>query len=199
MMRNTWKVFLVRYLCVSAVCIAGICSLVGAAGGDEPAVKAAASPSKESSSQVPVDGTMAVSPAIARDRAQTMYRIYASTLDVLHDHYFHINKAVLPARAMEDIFSDIAGQSKMKTRWIAVNAKAMSVDHEPSDDFEKEAAQRIAAGEQEFEQTESDVYRFAGSIPLHENCVQCHMGTFSPPSKKPRFAGLVISIPIAKD
>jgi len=150
-------------------------------------------------SEVPKEPAGGVSEATARERARTTYRIYASTLDVLHDHYFHVNKAVLPARAMEDIFSDIEGQSGTKTRWIAVNAKAMSVDHEPANDFEKEAARRIAAGEKEVEQTESGVYRYAGSIPLHENCVQCHMGTFTNPPKKPRFAGLVISIPIRAD
>ncbi len=140
-----------------------------------------------------------VSVAVARDRAQTMYQIYSSTLDVLHDHYFHANRAVLPARAMEDIFSDGEAQSGVKTRWIAVNAKAMSVDHEPSNEFEKEASRQIAAGEKSLEQIDGKTYRFAGSIPLHENCVQCHMGTFTAPSKKPRFAGLVISIPVDAD
>jgi len=145
---------------------------------------------------VSVEPNSSVSVTIARDRAKTMYQIYSSTLDVLHDHYFHANRAVLPARAMEDIFSDGEAQSGVKTRWIAVNAKAMSVDHEPSNDFEKQASQQIAAGEKQLEQIDGNTYRFAGSIPLHENCVQCHMGTLIAPPKKARFAGLVISIPL---
>jgi len=190
MLRTYWKSLFLGYLGAIALVLSGVCQFTPAAEGDESVVEA-----KSSVSKVPEESTKAVSPAMARDRARTMYRIYASTLDVLHDHYFHINRAVLPARAMEDIFSDVAGQSGVKTRWIAVNAKAMSVDHEPADDFEKEAAQRIAAGEKEVEQLKPDMYRYVGSIPLHENCVQCHMGTFSNPPKKPRFAGLVISIP----
>lgn len=132
----------------------------------------------------------------AREQARTMHRIYASTLDVLHDHYFHANKAVLPARAMEDIFADVETASGAKVRWISVNAKAMSVDHEPQDAFEKAAARQIADGAREVEQRDGDIYRFAGSIPLHASCVQCHMGTFMNAPKKPRFAGLVISLPV---
>lgn len=137
-----------------------------------------------------------VSIETARERARTMFQVYSSTLDVLHDHYFHANRAVLPARAMEDIFSENEATSGTKARWISVNLRAMSVDHEPSSVFEKEAARRISAGEQQLEQINGSSYQFAGSIPLHESCVQCHMGTLMPAGKKARFAGLVISIPI---
>lgn len=42
----------------------------------------------------------AVSLEIAKDRARLMSDIYLTTLDVMHDRYFHKEKAVLPARAM---------------------------------------------------------------------------------------------------
>ena len=57
-----------------------------------------------------------------------------------------VASAVLPARAMEDIFSDVARQSKTTARWISVNTKAMSLDHEPSSEFEKHAAEEIKGG-----------------------------------------------------
>lgn len=137
-----------------------------------------------------------VSLETARERARTMFQVYSSTLDVMHDHYFHANRSVLPARAMEDVFADNEVTSGAKSRWIAVNVRAMSVDHEPSSDFEKEAARQIALGERSVESVNHGSYQFAGSIPLHESCVQCHMGTLMPAGKKARFAGLVISIPI---
>lgn len=145
---------------------------------------------------IPESSSGPVSVEMARERARTMFQVYSSTLDVLHDHYFHANRAVLPARAMEDIFADNEAASGTKARWIAVNVRAMSVDHEPSSDFEKEAARRIAAGEKQLEHVDGPNYQFAGSIPLHESCVQCHMGTLMPAGKKARFAGLVISIPV---
>lgn len=178
----------------------------GSMQADEPVVSSvtkvgsgspdAASPQVQSVVSVPPADESPLSVAAARERSRVLHKMYASTLDVLHDHYFHANKAVLPARAMEDIFTEQDSQTGTKARWIAVNARAMSVDHEPADEFEKEAARRLAAGDKEVEQIEKGVYRYAGAIPLHQNCIQCHMGTFMNPPRKPRFAGLVFRTPV---
>jgi hypothetical protein len=95
-----------------------------------------------------------VSVDVARDRAQLLHRVYAATLDAMHEHYFQANRSVLPARAMEDVFSELADQAEIEARWISVNTPPMSVSHEPSTPFEKEAAQAIAAGKPFFEQIE---------------------------------------------
>jgi hypothetical protein len=137
--------------------------------------------------------------AEARQRGRLMHRIYEATLESMHRHYFHGDRSIVPARAMEDIFSELDRHDKIQARWIAVNTKAMSIDHEPESDFEKEAAGQIAEGKQEVERIEKGVYQRAGAIPLAGGCVGCHMGTFGPPPKKPRFAGLVISIPIREE
>lgn len=50
----------------------------------------------------------------ARERAQLMHRIYAATLDAMHHHYCHSNKAVLPARAMEDVFAEVARGRRLR-------------------------------------------------------------------------------------
>lgn len=133
---------------------------------------------------------------VARDRAKMMHIIYAATLDVMHDRYFHGDRAIVPARAMEDVFSEIQRQSGTQARWIAVSLEPMSVDHEAESDFEKRASKEIAAGKTEVEVVEGGYYRRAGAIPLTSNCVSCHAGFFRKPSTKPKFAGLVISVPI---
>jgi hypothetical protein len=135
----------------------------------------------------------------AREQAKLMHGIYASTLDVMHHYYFRTDRAVLPARALEDVFADMQSQAKVKARWIAVNAKAMSVDHKPASAFEKDAARAIAAGKSEYEQVADGYYHRAGAIPLGAGCVNCHTGFFAKDQKSPRFAGLVISVPLAKD
>ncbi|HTI49542.1 MAG TPA: DUF3365 domain-containing protein [Planctomycetaceae bacterium] len=135
----------------------------------------------------------------AKERAELMHHIYAATLDAMHHHYFHANRAVLPARAMEDVFADVARETQSTARWISVNTKAMSVHHEPASEFEKEAAVELAAGKTEFAVVEKGYYRRAGAIPLDASCVGCHTGNFVGPPKSPRFAGLVISIPVADD
>jgi hypothetical protein len=140
--------------------------------------------------------TERVSVDVARDRAQLLHQVYAATLDAMHLHYFQANRSVLPARAMEDVFAELSNQVDIEARWISVNTPAMSVTHEPSTPFEKEAAAAIAAGKPFHEQIEKGTYLRASPIPLGGGCVGCHMGFFRDAGKKPRFAGLVISIPI---
>lgn len=133
---------------------------------------------------------------IARDRAKLMHRIYSSTLTVMHDRYFHGDRTVVPARAMEDVFRDMEHETNTKARWISASLKAMSLDHEPESDFEKLAAKQIAAGKPYVEVLENGVYRRAAPIPLGSNCISCHAGFFREPPRKPKFAALVISIPV---
>jgi hypothetical protein len=132
----------------------------------------------------------------ARERAQLMHNIYAATLDVMHERFFRRERSVLPARAMEDIFSELQHQSGIKANWISVNTRAMSIDHEPRTEFEKKAAQAIGNGKGAFEVVEDGYYRRAGAIPLGAGCVGCHTNLFAQGNKTPRFAGLVISIPV---
>jgi len=135
----------------------------------------------------------------AKERAELMHHIYAATLDAMHQHYFHSNKAVLPARAMEDVFADVAHETHSTARWISVNTKAMSVDHEPSSEFERQAAVELSAGKAEFSAIDKGYFRRAGSIPLAAGCVGCHSGNFAGPAKTPKFAGLIVSIPVLDD
>lgn len=135
--------------------------------------------------------------SIARDRAKTMHDIYVATLDVMHHRYFHANRSVVPARALEDVFSHIKHQSRMEAHWIAVNLPAMSVDNEPETEFEKRAALELGTETSSIETTENGYYRRAGVIPLTSGCISCHNGL--KPTTTPKFAGLVISIPITAD
>lgn len=133
----------------------------------------------------------------ARDRAENLHEVYEATLEMLHHRYFHRDRSLLPARAMEDIFADMKRRTNVDARRISVNTKAMNIDHEPKSDFEKQAAREIAAGKPAFEVIDADFYRRATAIPLKAGCVGCHAGAFAASSKTPRFAGLVISVPLS--
>lgn len=137
-----------------------------------------------------------VTTEVARDRAKVMHDVYAATLEMMHDRYFHGDRAAVPARAMQDVFAEMKRQSKVEARWISVNTKAMSIDHEPKSDFEKRAAREIAAGRSEVEVVEDGYLRRAAPIPLTGGCISCHEGFFKEPSKAAKFAGLVISVPV---
>lgn len=157
-------------------------SLTGDGSPPQAADKPAASP------RVPL--------AVARDRAELMHEIYEETLHVMHVRYFHGDRVSVPARALEDVFDAMAKQSRGQARWIAVNTKAMSIDHEPESPFEKQAVAKIASGQTEFEQVEKGIYRRAKAIPLTGGCIGCHVGLSADAAKIPRFAALVIGIPI---
>lgn len=137
-----------------------------------------------------------VSVEVARDRAKVLHDVYTATLDVMHDRYFHGERAIVPARALEDVFGQMSRQAKIEARWISVNTKAMSLNHEPKTDFEKKAAAELAAGKEEFEVIENGKYQRAAPIALHADCVNCHTAFFNQPPKTPRYAGLIISIPV---
>lgn len=135
----------------------------------------------------------------ARERATVMHDVFESTLHAMHRHYFRNERATVPARALEDVFDDLEDRFQVNARWIAVNTNAMSVDHEAETDFEKQAVKEIGNGKEHIELVEKGVYQRATSIPLGFGCVSCHMGRLAPPPKTPRFAGLVISIPIKSE
>lgn len=167
------------------------------AGGysDEPAGGPKAS---ESQPEAPLAADRPVSVAVARDRTELMQRIYIATLDVMHERYFHSNRAVVPARAMEDVFAEMADKSGIESRWISVNTPAMSLPHEPRGDFERKAAKELAAGKPSYEVIEKGKYRRAFAVPLGDACISCHSGFFKDPPKTPRYAGLVFGMPITE-
>jgi cytochrome c553 len=137
-----------------------------------------------------------VSLGVARDRAGLMHEVFADTLEVAHRHYFRRDGAVLPSRALEDVFARLDRRSGVKAKWISVNTPAMSVNHEPETAFEKAAAAALADGKAEFSRVEQGVFYRARPIPLSAGCVGCHTRQSPVTDKKPRLAGLVIAIPI---
>lgn len=82
---------------------------------------------KSDSTQKPVEGKR-VSIEAARERAKLAHNIYSATLDVMHHRYFRNDRSSVPARALEDVFSEIARLENIEANWIAVNAKPMSID-----------------------------------------------------------------------
>ncbi len=150
-------------------------------------------------SQDPPDGVVGrklISVDEARERAKLLHEAYSATLETMHEHFFRRDRAVLPARAMEDVFAEMHRRTSTKAAWISVNTKAMSIHHEPKNDFEKKAAKAIASGKRDYEIVEDGVYRRVGAIPLGASCVSCHTGFMAKTPQTNLFAGLVVSIPL---
>ena len=134
--------------------------------------------------------------AEARTRARVLHETIHGVLQVVHRDFFDPTQRLsIPSRSLEDVFKELARSWQLKIHWLAVNADAMNVDNKPRDDFEKEAVKQLASGKPEFETSEGNVYRFAGSIRLSSQCLKCHAPRRT--STADRVAGLVISMPIS--
>ena len=185
--------------CVVSIACAGNLLFVEASDDPVSDPKDVSTTTKTVDSETLEQGVTRVSVTVARDRAQLMQGIYLATLHAMHDRYFHADRAVVPARAMEDVFSEVERQTGSKANWISVNLRAMSINHEPATAFEKRAAREIAAGETVLEVIEDGFYRRAGAIPMSGGCVSCHGGFANKPFKAEKFTGLVISIPVMSE
>lgn len=196
----TLKPFALRWTTVLAFSVLCVLPLLRGESGSNNQVPQGSKPSSasvataEKSEKAQEDPRIPL--AVARERAKVMHQMYSATLDVIHHHYFQPDGATLPARAVEDVFAEMAKRASVRSRWISVNTKPMTISHEPKGDFEKRAAEAIASGHTSFDRVEKGFYRSATAIPLGNFCVGCHSGVFGPQSKTPRFAGLVIDIPI---
>jgi hypothetical protein len=133
----------------------------------------------------------------ARARARLLHETVHGTLQVMHRDFFHEDDgSLIPSRSLEDVFAELFRNYQVEVRWLAVSAEAMSIDHKPKSEFEKQAVRALAAGKQEFEITQQGLYRHAGLIRLSSQCLKCHAPRRS--STDDRAAGLVISIPLKK-
>ena len=135
------------------------------------------------------------SAAEARQRAKLLHGTIHDTLQVVHAQYFREGERLkIPAASLDLVFQGLEEREGIRARWLVVDGKAMNIDHRPRDDFEREAARRLAAGEERHEATEAGTYRFAGPITLGADCLKCHLPGRS--SNRSRTAGLVIAIPV---
>lgn len=131
----------------------------------------------------------------ARGRARLLHETVHATLHYVHHAYFREDQGLkIPAATLEDVFKELESAHKVHLRWLAVNTRAMDIDHEAADDFEKAAVKAIAGGAEYHEAQEDHNYRFAGSITLASECLSCHLPARN--SNDPRAAALTIEFPL---
>ncbi len=133
----------------------------------------------------------------ARARASLLHETIHDTLQVVHARYFREDEGLtIPAANFKRIFESIEERNGVKVRWLVVDGRTMNVNHEPRDAFEKEAAEALSSGKDQYERFADGVYRYAGPITLGADCLKCHLPSRS--SNQSRTAGLLISMPAEK-
>ena len=75
--------------------------------------------------------------AEARGRAKLLHEAFHATLHIVHLRYYREDEGqIIPARTLESVFGELERRQQVKLRWLAVNATAMNVDHNPKGKFE---------------------------------------------------------------
>ncbi len=173
------------YTMIFSACLAFGVFCTGMSRGGEPGKTSPPAPRPATSEQE------------ARERARLLHGTISDTLLIVHSRYYREDEGLpIPAFALKDVFKRLSDRNGVELRWLAVDAKAMNIDHNPKDDFERGAVEALTSGKEEFERSSVGSYRYVGLITLTSECLKCHMPNRT--SNKPRSAGLVISIPMAK-
>jgi len=133
----------------------------------------------------------------AKARVAILESVYLSTLHNVHRRYFNSNtdRLPVPSRVLEDVFFSVDQQHGTKSRWIAVNAPPMNLEHKPKDGFEMRAAKELAR-KTRYEEVVDGVYYSSRSITLFASCQKCHLSALSQQNPGRRVAGLVVSLPL---
>ncbi len=151
--------------------------------------------SRETESK-PIDPPSTV--AEVRARALLLHEVVHGALQVVHRDFFdEENMHAIPSASLEDVFKEMSSSYGVEVKWLNVNTDLVNVDHQPDNQFEKEAAKGLAAGKPYVESTDANQYRFAGPIRLASQCLKCHLKHRT--STADRTAGLVISMPYFGD
>lgn len=131
----------------------------------------------------------------ARLRAQLLHETIHGALQVMHRDFFKEDEQHrIPSSSLEDVFKELERGWQVKVRWLAVNAKAMNIDHEPRDAFERKAAKALQEGEGSYDSSDGKVYRYAGAITLGNECLKCHVPDRT--SLEDRKAAVVFTMPV---
>lgn len=131
--------------------------------------------------------------AEARSRARLLHEAFHATLHVVHQRYYREDEGlIIPAKTLESVFRELEKTHGVSVRWLAVNAPAMNVDHEPKGEFEEAAARALSKGKGEYEAIDDGVYRRVGAVTLTSECLKCHVPNRT--SLEDRVAGLSVSM-----
>ncbi len=131
----------------------------------------------------------------ARGRARLLHETIHGSLQIMHRDFFREDEGLpIPSHSLEDVFKELARSHKVSLRWLAIDARAMDIDHEPKSDFDKAAVDVLKSGEEFYELQKENSYQYVGAIRLSASCLKCHLPARS--NNDDRTAGLVIKMPL---
>lgn len=134
----------------------------------------------------------------ARVRSQLLHETIHGSLQVMHRDFFREGDRLrIPSSSMEDVFKELERSWNVRVSWMAVNAKAMNIDHLPDGPFEVRAANAIGKGEEMIEEVVEGRYRYAGAISLANECLKCHVPDRQ--NLETKKAAVMINMPLRRE
>lgn len=128
-------------------------------------------------------------PAVRAAPTEEVARLQAAMLSDLYQELLRETHKLYPTRPGRPVAATVVRQVQERmrraghpeSRFLAVNAVLMNPDHRARDSFEREAARRLASGEESVELVEQGegrgaarYYRAAMVVPLGSGCGSCH-------------------------
>jgi hypothetical protein len=135
-----------------------------------------------------ITGTAVVGQAADAPKPQQKYSLKEArqTVDMLNDLYVtavvgihgtYVKDRSIPAAATvaRSVFKSMAEKGWPQTRWLSTTGKPFNPDHNPKDQFEKDAAAALKTGKAKFERVENGKLRVATLVPIvDKSCLMCH-------------------------
>lgn len=129
----------------------------------------------------------------ARARAQLIHAVIHGSLRVMHRDFFRKGDSkAIPSESLKDVFKAMEEEWQVTIRWLASDETVMNVDNKAKDEFQRKALVAVKGGEKEMTAVEKETFRFAGVIPLQNQCLKCHSPDRT--SLEDRFSALEISM-----
>jgi len=176
MKRGVWTALLAGLLVGATTAVA-----IGASGG-VTAYKVAPFPHRERMTLTEARRTVAL-----------LDQAYQSTLRHVHRRFpVGHGQPVVAALVMRDVQREVSVGGGLTSRFMAARGKAMNADHEPRDDFERQAARELGQGARWVESIEGGRLRVATPVSLGGGCFPCH----STPSGGFALAAISWSVPV---
>lgn len=140
-----------------------------------PAPKRAPRAAAPAPAPKPGDSSTGVSLEEARRSVEMLNEVYQLTLQEIHRRFpVDSGQPVVAALVIRDIQKRMNTRVGPQSRFLAVDLRAMNPDHAPKDAFEREAAEKLAAGARRWEVIENGRLRVATVVPLGGTCFPCH-------------------------
>lgn len=132
----------------------------------------------------------------ARVRAQLLHAAIHGSLRVMHRDFFHKGDSkAIPSESLKDVFKAMEEEWHVSIRWLASDETVMNADNKAKDEFQRKALAAVKNGDKEMTAVENGIFRYAGVIPLQNQCLKCHAPDRK--SLEDRFAALEISMRVS--